>query len=155
MMHFVCVSAWSVITPSNFYTAPNTERTVLAEKRVGVALRHFLVLFLECVCLPELNISFSLLSREERYECVCVCEKILIDVCLCRRYALGSRLLNRKTLQMVCAVCVCTYCASVHLSVRAVLDSRRHLSPRAHFLPPKKENGIIDSHHRKLGNRCT
>ncbi len=64
---------------------------------------------------------------------MCACEEMLIDVCLCCRYALGSRLLNRKTPQMACVVCVC-----MRLSAGAVLDSRRHLSPRAHFLAEKE-----------------
>lgn len=66
----VCVSV-DVITPSDFYTAPNTARTALVEKRVEVALRH-LLFFVLSVCLSELNIVFSLLSGGEQCECVCV-----------------------------------------------------------------------------------
>lgn len=131
-----------------FYTVPNTARTVLAEKRVWVALGHLILssFFCECVCVCQSRISHFPRWVEE--SAVSVCEKMLIDVCLHCRYASGSRLLNRKTPQMACAVCACV-CACVCFSAQAVWGSRRHLSPQAHPLS-RKENGIIDIHHCEL-----
>lgn len=62
-VRFVCV-----IPPSDFHKASNAARTVLAEERVRGALRLLLIficiyLFLECVCMSELNISFPPAER--------------------------------------------------------------------------------------------
>lgn len=41
---------------------PSTVKTAFVEERVEVALRHLLFCVCECVCLTELNVSFSLLK---------------------------------------------------------------------------------------------